>query len=208
MAKLSDDDPQHKRGPRESRGVMVQRIVEAARNAFAERGYDATSLRAVATAANVNPRLVGYYFESKEALLEACLVPPPGFLESVAAVAGSDLSSRGEALVRSVLKQWQNPATARVLRTIILIAAHNSIALDRLRLIVSGGLMGAVAVNLDDRERAVRGGLVATQLLGLAMTRYVWGIEPIASLPADEIVASIAPTIQRYLTADLRLPSV
>lgn len=49
----------------------------------------------------------------------------------------------------------------------------------------------------------LRGGLVATQMLGVAMTRYVWKPEPIASLPDEEIVACVAPTVQRYLGGDL-----
>jgi Tetracyclin repressor-like, C-terminal domain len=50
----------------------------------------------------------------------------------------------------------------------------------------------------------LRGGLVATQLFGLAMTRYVWKLEPVASLADDELIACIAPTVQRYLTGELR----
>ena len=76
-----------------------------------------------------------------------------------------------------------------------------------LQLIVTGSLIGAVSANLRDDERQLRGGLVATQLLGLAMTRYVWQLEPIASLPGEEVVACIAPTIQRYLTGELEAQS-
>jgi AcrR family transcriptional regulator len=204
MRKLSSDEPPRKRGPKESRGVVVDRIVEVARSSFAEQGYDGTSMRSVAMAAGVDPRLVGYYFGSKQALLEACLVPPPGFVENVAAVASSEPALRGEALVRSLLGNSRDPQSAVVLRSIILIAAQHPLALERLRLIVSGSLIGAVATNLDDQERMLRGGLVATQLLGLAMTRYVWRLEPIASLPDEDVVACLAPTVQRYLTGELR----
>lgn len=57
---------------------------------------------------------------------------------------------------------------------------------------------------LREQGGSDRGGLVATQLLGLAMTRYVWRLEPIASLPDEDVVACLAPTIQRYLTGELR----
>jgi AcrR family transcriptional regulator len=203
MRKLADEQPSRKRGPRESRGVVVSQIVDAARSAFAEQGYDATSMRSVAVAAGVDPRLVGYYFGSKQALLEACLVPPPGFLEQVAAAASGEPASRGETLVRSLLSNWRDPASATVLRAIILIAAQQPLAHERLRLIVSGGLIGAVAANLDDREREMRGGLVASQLLGLAMTRFVWRLEPVTSMSEEQVVRSVAPTIQRYLEGDL-----
>jgi hypothetical protein len=65
-------------------------------------------------------------------------------------------------------------------------------------------MIGAVAASLDDAERLVRGGLVASQLVGLSMTRYVWRLEPIRRLPDDDVVGLIGPTIQRYLTG--RLP--
>jgi AcrR family transcriptional regulator len=204
MGKLPEKAGGRTRGPKDSRGVVVERIVEVARGAFAEQGYDATSMRSVAIAAQVDPRLVGYYFGSKQALLEACLVPPPGFLERVAEVVTTDLDSRGEALVRSLLQNWEDPASASILRSIILIAAQHPLALERLRLIVAGSLVGAVATYLDDEERTLRGGLIATQMLGLAMTRYVWRIEPIASLPSADVIACIAPTVQRYLNGELR----
>jgi AcrR family transcriptional regulator len=204
VRKLAEDDPPRKRGPKESRGVVVDRIVDVARSSFGEQGYDATSMRSIAIGAGVDPRLVGYYFGSKQALLEACLVPPPGFVEGVAEVTQSALASRGEALVRSLLRAWEDPRSAVVLRSIILIAAQQPLALERLRSIVSSSLIGAVATNLDSEERLLRGGLVATQMLGLAMTRYVWRLEPIASLPEDEVVACVAPTVQRYLTGEVR----
>ena len=65
-------------------------------------------------------------------------------------------------------------------------------------------MIGAVAASLDDDERLVRGGLVASQLVGLSMTRYVWRLEPIRRLPDEDVVSLIGPTIQRYLTG--RLP--
>ena len=195
-------EPTSKRGPKDSRGVMAERIVDAARAAFAARGYDGVSMRAVGHAAGVDPRLVGYYFESKDALLEACLVPPPGFLESVAEVARSDLDSRGEALVRSLLRFWTHPESAVVLRSIILIAAQHDIALQRLRLIVTGSLIGAVATNLDDEQRALRGGLVATQsvstyvgyCLGMAVILCIATRTAVTLTPAENALASFEPT--------------
>ncbi len=160
-------------------------------------------MRSVAHEAGVDPRLVGYYFASKRALLEACLVPPPGFLDGVADATTSALETRGRVLVRFLLSSWEKRESSEVLRSIILIAAHEPVALARLQLIIRGSLINAVAENLDDHERLIRGGLIATQMLGLAMTRYIWGIEPIATMPDAEIVEYIAPTIQRYLSGPL-----
>lgn len=193
-----------RRGPREDRGILAERILTRGRRSFAENGYAGTSLRGVARDAGVDARLVAYYFETKLGLLEACLVPPPDFLEAIARVSTTPLHDRGAALVRNQLRAWEDPDTAAVLRSIILIAAHEPRALDRLQMVFRGGMIGAVAASLTDEERLIRAGLVASQLVGLAMTRYVWRIEPLTTLPADDVVALIGPTVQRYLSGPLR----
>jgi hypothetical protein len=45
--------------------------------------------------------------------------------------------------------------------------------------------------------------LVASQIFGLIMMRYVLEVEPLASMPAEQVVATFAPTLQRYMTGDL-----
>jgi len=193
-----------RRGPTEDRGVVVDRIVQVARASFAQHGWAGTSLRAVARDAGVDPRLVSYYFADKSALLEACLRPPPGYLEGIAAVLRTPLRRRGAALVRNMLSAWNNPQTATVLRSIILTAAHEPVALERLQVVFRSSMIGAVADSLDDDERLVRGGLVAGQLVGLSMTRYVWRLEPIVRLSDEDVINLIGPTVQRYLAGKLR----
>jgi hypothetical protein len=100
-----------------------------------------------------------------------------------------------------------NPPTATVLRSIILTAAHEPVALERLQQVFRNSMIGAVAASLADDERLVRGGLVASQLVGLSMTRYVWRLEPIRRLTDEDVVSLIGPTIQRYLTGRLPNPT-
>lgn len=192
-----------RRGPSQERGVLMDRIVGSARESFAEHGWAGTTLRAVARDAGVDPRLVSYYFRDKSALLQACLEPPPGYLERIAAIAASPLPQRGSALVRTLLSAWNSPATAGVLRSIVLTAAHEPVARDRLGFIFRESMIGAVARELDDDERLLRAGLVASQLVGLAMTRYLWRLQPIAGLPDEVVVALIGPTVQAYLDGPL-----
>jgi AcrR family transcriptional regulator len=185
----------------------MDRIVTVARASFAESGWAGTSLRAVARDAGVDARLIAYYFADKSALLEACLQPPAGYLEGIAAVLRTPLRRRGAALVRNLLGAWSNPPTATVLRSIILTAAHEPVALERLQQVFRNSMIGAVAASLDDDERLVRGGLVASQLVGLSMTRYVWRLEPIWRLPDEDVIRLIGPTVQRYLTGRLPVPT-
>src|ERR1700742_5064394 len=77
-------EPVPGRGPRDERGVIAARILGAARASFAQRGFAATSLRAVARDADVDPALVKYYFKDKVGLLDAALVPPPAWVELIA----------------------------------------------------------------------------------------------------------------------------
>jgi AcrR family transcriptional regulator len=187
------------RGPSGQRGVALERILSAARKSFALHGWAGTSMRSVAREAGVDSRLIGYYFADKTALLEACLVPPPGFVERIREAADSPLPERGATLVRTMLQSWETPAMATVLRSIILTAAHEPIALERLRGVFRDGIIGAVADSLPDDERVLRAGLVSSQMVGLAMTRYVWRVEPMASMPEQTVVDFLGHTVQRYL---------
>jgi AcrR family transcriptional regulator len=186
-------------GPRDDRGVLAARILEAARTEFGEHGYAGTTMRGVARKSGVDPALVHHYFGSKDGLLEACIRPPAGWAEGIAAVWAGPRSSLGAELVRRTLANWEDPAYSGVMRAILLIAAHHPETQQRLRAIVANQLMGPAAVGAGPEDRAVRSGLVASQLIGLALVRYVWRIEPIASLSDAELVDAIGPTIQRYI---------
>jgi AcrR family transcriptional regulator len=194
-----------RRGPKAARGEIAERILTAARTSFATRGYAGTTVRDVAAAARVDHALVTYYFTSKAGLLAAAMQPPVGFVEDAMRASAAPLRHRGRALTENMLTQWETPGPAEVLRSIILTAAHEPAALQRLRGVFTGSLLAAVAGHLDDDERTLRAGLVASQLIGVAMARYVWRVGALAELDRDQVVRYIAPAIQRYLTG--RLPA-
>ncbi|MEU1997273.1 TetR family transcriptional regulator [Nocardia gamkensis] len=191
------------RGPRGERGAQADRILTAARKSFAERGYNGTSLRSVAQAADVDPTLVNYYFTNKTGLLKAALEPPEAFGAGIAEAARVPLEQRGRAFVAAALRMWDDPGTAEVLRSIILAASHEPFAMERLRSVFSALVSQVVSASLPDDEAAVRADLVSTQIVGLAMTRYVWAIDRIADIPSEQVVRLIAPTVQHYLTGAL-----
>ena len=70
-------------------------------------------------------------------------------------------------------------------------------------MIVQSSLMGASHIGVDEQDRLVRSGLISSQIMGLAMMRYVWKIEPVASMTDDELVAAVAPNLQHYIEGDL-----
>ncbi len=190
-------------GPRDDRGVIAERILSIARASFSEHGYAGTTLRGVARQAGVDPALINYYYQTKNGLLDAALIPPPTWTESVAAAAGSPLKTRGATLVQTMIAAWEDPPTREFLRSAILTAAHEPIALQRLATNFAAYILDAVSAELSDTERAVRASLVSSQIVGLAMTRYVWKVGALATLSTEQVVNLIAPTIQRYLTGKL-----
>ena len=58
-------------------------------------------------------------------------------------------------------------------------------------------VLNPVARAMGVETSAVRLELVGSQLIGLAMIRYVLKVEPIASLSVDELVPLMAPPLRR-----------
>ncbi|MFJ8578722.1 TetR family transcriptional regulator [Micromonospora sp. NPDC093277] len=183
-------------------------ILDAARAAFAERGFDAASIRAIAAAAGVDPALVHHYFGTKEELFRATVAIPLDPAELLPAVLAAGPDQVGERLVRTFLKVWDSPVGAAGL-ALLRSAVNNEWTARLLREFLVTQVLRRVVEHLDvdPAERALRGGLVASQLAGLIMTRYVIRIEPIASAAPDTLVTAIGPTLQRYLTAPLPPPN-
>jgi AcrR family transcriptional regulator len=190
-------------GPRDERGVVAARILSVARASFAAHGYAGTSLRSVGRDADVDPALVSYYFKDKRRLLDAALVPPSGWTEAIATAAAAPIRLRGAALVRTMIDAWEAPASEEFLRSTILTAAHEPIALQCLATNFAVHILDAVSSRLDNDERLVRASLAASQIVGLAMMRYIWKVGAMATMPSDQAIALVAPTVQRYLNGKL-----
>lgn len=190
-------------GPRDERGVLAARILAEARASFAEHGYAGTTVRAVARAADVDPALVYHYYGSKENLLDAATTPPQSFLDQIVDAWQVPPAELGKQLVRQMLLNWRNPEHEPLLRAVMQIAGNEPATREKLRRIIERSMMGPSAQALSEDERLLRSSLIAAQLMGLAFMRFVWKIEPLASMDDDDIVAAIAPTIQRYLDGDI-----
>jgi AcrR family transcriptional regulator len=191
-------------GPRDERGVLAAKILAAAQEAFAETGWAGTTIRAVARAADVDPALVYHYFGSKDGLLDAATNPPQSWLQTVAKTWDTPAPELGTALLRLMLGAWADDEIGPVLRAVLQTAAHEPTTREKLRRVVETSLMGVSQLGVDERDRTVRSGLVSSQLMGLAMMRYIWKIEPLASMSDDELVAAIAPNLQHYIEGEIR----
>jgi AcrR family transcriptional regulator len=182
-------------------------VLAAARAAFAERGYEGASIRAIAGDAGVDPALVHHYFGSKDQLFLAAVeapIDPDDLLPTVLAVPPDE---RGAAVVRLVLRVWDGPARPAIL-ALVRSAVNHEWSARLLREFVLTKIIRRVigSIDMPVEEREARGGLVASQVIGLVLTRYVLKLEPNASASPESLVAAVGPTIQRYLTGDVELP--
>ncbi|MBQ0988363.1 TetR family transcriptional regulator [Streptomyces sp. F63] len=176
------------------------RILAAARAEFADRGYDKTSIRGIAKKAGVDPALVHHYFGTKEQVFETAVeqsFEPALRVPDLLAEGPGDV---GERLARHFVGVWENPATRAPLLAVVRSAVTNETAAALLRGFVLRRLLERVAGELDVPDARFRVELAVSQLLGIAMLRYVVKVEPLASADIEDIVEAVSPVIQRHLT--------
>lgn len=179
-------------------------ILAAARTVFAERGYDSASIRVIATSAGVDPALVHHYFGTKDQLFQAAMNVPFDPHDLIARAGDVGPEHVGERLVRLFLQVWDSPAGSAAAALLRSAVSHEWTARLLREFLISQVLRPALAAfGMDPAEAPLRTSLVASQMTGLALTRYVIKVEPLASAPAEAVVAAVAPNVQRYLTADL-----
>ncbi len=175
-------------------------ILAAARSSFADRGFDRTTIRGVAGEAGVDPALVHHYFGSKEDLFLAALEIPVDPRSLIPQVFVPGLDGVGERLLRMFLGVWDEPENNESLRAFVRTAFVVDQTAELLRNGIARIVLRAVIPQLAPvGDAELRATLVASQLAGLIMARYVLRIEPLASLPAESVVAWMAPNIQRYV---------
>lgn len=191
-------------GRRPGKPDTREAILASARTVFAGRGFDGASIRAIATDAGVDPALVHHYFGTKDQLFLAAMNSPVDPRELLPQVLAGHPDGIGERLVRTFLGVWDSPAGAAGV-ALLRSGLTNELTARMLREFLVTQVLRRVLqhLDLDPAQLPLRGSLVATQLAGLAMMRYIIRLEPVASTPPDALVAAIGPTVQRYLTGDL-----
>jgi AcrR family transcriptional regulator len=186
--------------PRRSDATRA-RILRSARAEFAAAGYHRATIRGIAAGADIDPSLVMRYFGSKADLFDA-VVEIDLRLPDLTKVPRRRL---GETLVSHFLTRWEGDPGDDALLTLLRSAATDENAADRMRRIFRHQLVGAlVEVVPDPDEATTRAGLIATQMLGLALCRHIVRLPPVVAMEKATIVQFVGSTIQRYVTADLR----
>ncbi len=172
-------------------------ILRAAQARFAADGYDRATIRAIAANARIDPSMVMRYFGSKAQLFAAAVNVDLRLPD----LSGVPRAKLGKVLVAHFLERWEGDPGDDALLMLLRSAATDEAARDRMRHAFASQLVPVVAsVVRDSGEASRRAGLIASQLLGLALTRHILRLPPVVALDRDVLVEQIGPTIQRYLT--------
>ncbi|GGY66212.1 TetR/AcrR family transcriptional regulator [Streptomyces xanthochromogenes] len=182
-------------GPRRTSGATKAAILDAARERFAADGYERATIRAIARDAGIDPSMVMRYYGNKEGLFAAATeidlrLPRPDALPA---------DGLGAALVAHFLDRWEDDD---VLTALLRVGVTNAAGAERVRAVFTGQMVPVVAGVCPDPDDAPRrAALVSSQILGMAIARYVLRFQPAVAMSRDDVIAWLAPTVQRYLTA-------
>jgi len=186
-------------GRRPGPGRTREKILAAARSQFAKSGFESTTIRGIAAGAHVDPKLVLHYFESKEGIFQAAMDFPFDPAQAIPELLRPGLDGLGVRLARFFIDIWDSPAGVRA-HAIVRSMVTSESAAALMRDFVSREILARVAQALELDHPQVRASLAASQLIGLAMLRYVVKVEPLASAPPAKLASWIGPTLQLYFT--------
>ncbi len=189
-----------KRGRRPAGADTRAAILNAARAEFAARGYDTSSLRAIARLAEVDPALVHHYFDGKAALFVEAMSFPVNPTTLIDTILAGPREEVGERLARTFFDIWDSDLGRERLVAVIRSAVSHEGAARMLREFLAREVFAKVALSMDVPQPHLRAGLAAAQMIGVAMMRYVLGSDPVVHATREEIIVLVAPTLQRYLT--------
>ncbi len=167
-------------------------ILAAARQRFASDGYERATIRAIAGDASIDPAMVIRYFGNKEKLFAEAA----DFDLRLPDLTALPRTRVGAALVDHFIERWEEDDTFMAL---VRTAATHDAAAKRVRSVLSAQVTPAITKLSEDRSPE-RAGLVASQLLGMALCRYVLKLPPLVGMSRAEVVAWLGPTIARYVT--------
>ncbi len=187
-------------GRRPGRSDTRNEILRAARHRFAARGYQSTSLRSIAADAGVDPALIHHYFDSKQRLFLATVAIPVPIDEILAGLVAGGRDGLGERMLATLLSIWDSdvqPNLVAALRSALADPEMGRVFGEFLDLELVGRTLAALGVPPAEATR--RGALIASQVLGVLIGRYVLRLPALTSLTSVELVAWVGPTLQHYL---------
>ncbi|HEY7146653.1 MAG TPA: TetR family transcriptional regulator [Streptosporangiaceae bacterium] len=218
MTRPGDSQPRRAAGRRAGDSGTRAAILDAARACFADRGYDGATIRAIAADAGVDPALVHHFYGTKERLFAAAMrlpVVPSEILTAALATPGPGQSAGlGDQLIRAALRAWDDDEVRATFVGLLRSALTSEQAAAMMRQFISEAILGPVARAAmaaapdtdpaDPHDAEYRAAIVASQMVGLLVTRYLLALGPVAAASGEDLAATVGPTLQRYLVGPIR----
>lgn len=193
------EHPRH-RGPAAQRGQLRERITRAAREEFIAKGYDGTTIRAIARRAGCDSALVSYYFESKQKLFRTCMdLPLDPAAEAIRLLSGG-LEGAARRIVEYGVAIYEESLTADTLFALMRALMSDAATSKRFRTYIRHDILDLVAEYLGaDEEFGEQIALTLGMMYGIISMRYIVKLEPIASMPRERFVDLLVPLLQERI---------
>lgn len=197
-------EPERRRGRRPGGADTKAALMAAARAEFSVNGYDGATVRAIARRAGVDPAMVNHWFGGKEGLFaEVVLKVPFNPKELIAGILAGDRDTLGERIIRTFLTNWDLQEGGVFTALIRSVASHDQVAAAMRQFFIHHVFGQITSVLVEDDTAMLRANLVASQIIGLGLVRYVAHFEPASKAEVETLVAAVGPTLQRYLTGPI-----
>lgn len=196
-------EPNRRSGRRPGDSGTRKAILEAARKSFGANGYTGTTIRGIARAAGVDPALVHHFFGTKESLFGAALELPFDPATLLPQLVAGGREGLGERVVRTFLVLWDATPGQGPMLALLRSAVSDEQSAASLRDLLSRAVLRPLATAAQADDADLRAALAASQVVGLAVARYVVRLEPVTSASVDVLAAALGPTLDRYLTGPL-----
>ncbi|WP_433516985.1 TetR/AcrR family transcriptional regulator [Nonomuraea sp. CA-143628] len=182
---MAPDQPRPTRA--EQRRQTEARILNAARDLFARSGYDRTTIRAVAAAADTDPGLVMRYFGSKEELFSRVAE-----ISADEPMSGGTPGEIAELLLASLGHKLQGDlsGTLAMLRSML---THPEAGKEVHVAITDQQRQVAAAIPTEDA--VLRAGLIGAITLGIVIGRDLLHLEGVRDAKAEDILAVLRPAV-------------
>ncbi len=188
-----------RRGRRPGGSHTRAAVLEVARRRFLADGYQAVTLRSIADEAGVDAALISYFFGSKRGLFGAVMALSANPAEILTDALAGDVNTLPERLLRALLAAWDDRRRSAPLRVMIAGAVGDEDVARLVREVVQGEMVSSLAGRIGGPDATYRAAVASVVLVGLIFDRYILRLEPVASMPSDELAARLAPVLRAAL---------
>ncbi|MFJ3789491.1 TetR family transcriptional regulator [Kitasatospora sp. NPDC090091] len=188
-----------RRGRRAGSPDTRAQILDVARRRFLAEGYQAVTMRSIAAEADVDLALISYFFGSKKGLFGAVLALATNPAERLALVLEGEVETLPDRILAEVLDVWGSPVAADPLRAMLGSAAQDPAVGTLVSEVLQREMVDRIAARIGGADARRRACDFAAHLAGLIMARYILRLEPLASLPPDEIARTHLPLLRLVL---------